>query len=231
MTTRTVQALVFDWDGTIIDSTRLIVDSMRSACSDLELTMPSRTQAASMIGLPLAEAAKRLVPGAGVERIEAFVERYRFYFFQKDASLQPFIGMSELLDELRRYSVWLSIATGKSRVGLMRALAELHWDDRRFVSLRCGDDHEPKPHPWMLTDLAEELGLEASDLLMIGDTTHDLAMARSAGVEAIAVSYGAQPENALRAFLESASPDDPRVTLVTSVSALREQLLGRIERS
>jgi phosphoglycolate phosphatase len=228
MATSKIQALVFDWDGTIIDSTRLIVDSLLSASRDLGLPEPGRTQASSLIGLVLNEAARRLHPSLTERQIALFVERYRHYYFQKDASLQPFIGITELLDELANKPVWLAVATGKSRIGLMRALEELGWQNglkNRFITLRCGDDGEPKPSPWMLTDLGAELGLRADEMIMIGDTTHDLGMARSAQVEAVAVNYGAQPLEVLERFIASAEPSHAPVHMVSSVEQLRERLL------
>ncbi len=229
MTSNKIQALVFDWDGTIIDSTRLIVDSLLNASRDLGLAEPSRQSASSLIGLVLAEAARRLHPDITDAQIPKFIERYRHYYFQKDASLQPFIGIPELLEELATKPVWLAVATGKSRVGLMRALAELGWQDgskKRFISLRCGDDGEPKPSPWMLNDLAAELGLKPQEMIMIGDTTHDLGMARSAQVEAVAVNYGAQPVELLERFIASAQPAHPPVHMVSSVEQLRERILS-----
>jgi phosphoglycolate phosphatase len=227
-----IQALVFDWDGTIIDSTRLIVDSLLAAGRDLGFSEPSRPQASSLIGLVLTEAARRLHPTINEAQLAQFVERYRHYYFQKDASLQPFIGIPELLDELAGQPVWLAVATGKSRMGLMRALTELGWLDganKRFISLRCGDDGEPKPSPWMLNDLGEELGLKPDEMIMIGDTTHDLGMARSAQVEAVAVNYGAQPVEALERFIATAQPEHAAVHMVSSVAQLRDRLLSYLQ--
>jgi phosphoglycolate phosphatase len=227
-----IQALVFDWDGTIIDSTRLIVDSLLGASRDLGLSEPTRPQASALIGLVLTDAARRLHPNISDSQIPLFIERYRHYYFQKDASLQPFIGITELLDELATKPVWLAVATGKSRVGLMRALAELGWDHgakKRFISLRCGDDGEPKPSPWMLNDLGVELGLKPNEMIMIGDTTHDLGMARSAQVEAVAVNYGAQPVELLERFIASAPPGAVPVHMVSSVAQLRDRLLAYLE--
>lgn len=222
-----IKALVFDWDGTIIDSTRLIVDSLQNAARDLELPVPSKALASHAIGLALLEAAERVIPGISAAMKARFVERYRFYYFQKDASLQPFEGIPELLDELANLPIWLAVATGKSRIGLMRALEELGWS-KRFISLRCGDDGEPKPSPWMLKDLRLELGLEFSEMIMIGDTTHDLGMARAAGVDAFAVNYGAQPESVLRAFMATATPLHSKVHMVDDVISLRQALMMRL---
>jgi phosphoglycolate phosphatase len=225
------RALVFDWDGTIIDSTRLIVESLQGAARDLGFAEPSKIAAAHMIGLPLAEAARRLLPDIVPAQTDRFIELYRDYYFKKDASLQPYEGIPELLDELAAWPVWLAVATGKSRHGLVRALHALRWDEgrnKRFVSLRCGDDGQPKPHPWMLLDLAEELGIDRHEMLMIGDTTHDLGMARAAGVEAVAVTYGAQPRSELESFMATGRPGDPAIFPVTSVADLRQTLLSRL---
>ena len=126
-----------------------------------------------------------------------------------------FPGVPELLDELRTGGHRLAVATGKSRRGLDHAL-QASGLSGYFVSSRCADETNPKPHPAMLLELMRELRLEAADLLMIGDTSHDLGMAKSAGVDAIAVTYGAHPGEALRALA-------PRAC-VSSVVELRRWL-------
>ncbi len=211
--------VVFDWDGTLIDSTGAITEAIRSSASDLGLPVPSRERASHVIGLGLLEAIHHAVPAIVREQIPAFVERYRHHFLRQDALLLPFEGIDELLAELDTRGAKLAIATGKSRAGLDRALTQTGWG-RRFRATRCADEGAPKPDPWMLRDLCGELEIDLARTLMIGDTTHDLRMAASAGAAAIAVTYGAHPDHELGAH-------DP-LAMVSSVSELRDWLLPRL---
>ena len=189
--------LVFDWDGTIIDSAGAIVDCIVEAARDSGLAVPTRERASHTIGLGLHDALRLAVPDLPAERYPEFVASYRRHFLARQDAMRLFDGMRELLSELSKSHV-LAIATGKSRRGLDRALdaGELR---ALFAASRCADETNPKPHPAMLTELMEELDVAADCALMIGDTSHDLEMARAAGVDAIAVTYGAHPEAGLRA--------------------------------
>ncbi|HLS56783.1 MAG TPA: HAD-IA family hydrolase [Zeimonas sp.] len=211
--------VVFDWDGTLIDSTAAIIHAIRASAADLGLPVPSRQQASHVIGLGLFEAIRNAVPVIDREQMPAYVERYRHHYLRRDAELEPFEGVPELLTELADNGAWLAVATGKSRMGLNRALDHMGWTGR-FLTTRCADEGAPKPDPWMLRDICDELGLQASDALMVGDTTHDLGMASAAGAAAIAVTYGAHP----RAALES----QQALAVVDSVAELREALLARV---
>ncbi len=213
------ELVVFDWDGTLIDSTRAITDAIRSSAADLGLPVPSRERASHVIGLGLLEAIHYAVPEIRREQLPAFVERYRVHYLKEDAGLQPFDGIPELLAELDAAGVMLAVATGKSRVGLNRALERTGWR-RWFVTTRCADEGAPKPDPWMLRDIAGELGVPAGRTVMIGDTTHDLGMAHGFGSAAVAVSYGAHPTDELRALRPAA--------LLDSVAELRSWLLPRV---
>jgi len=193
-----VDLVVFDWDGTIVDSTGAIADSIRAAARDLDLEEPNAQQASHVIGLGLQDALRLAVPSLPPERLREFVERYRVHYFGRDPLLKLFDGMREMLDALRECGVTMGVATGKSRVGLERAFDQTGLR-RHFDATRCADEGEPKPHPWMLLDLCEELGLEPSRTLMIGDTTHDHGMAQSAGALFGGVGYGAHPREALLA--------------------------------
>jgi phosphoglycolate phosphatase len=206
--------LVFDWDGTIIDSARTIAQCIRLAARDLGLEVPSMEQAQHVIGLGLHDALRAAVPALAAERTAEFVARYREHFRALEDEMALFGGMRELVQSLSARRV-LGIATGKSRRGLDRAL-EASGLRPYFSASRCADETEPKPAPAMLRELMRELDVRADNALMIGDTSHDLEMARAAGVDALAVTYGAHPEQGLRAC-------QPRAC-VASVAELSEWL-------
>jgi phosphoglycolate phosphatase len=189
--------IVFDWDGTIIDSAGTIVECIRQAALDIGLAAPERSRASHVIGLGLQDALRIAVPDLPPQRYVEFVGLYRRHFLAREDSMQLFAGMRELLGELAgRHR--LAIATGKSRKGLDRAL-DASGLAPLFAASRCADETTPKPHPAMLLEILGELSLTPADALMIGDTSHDLEMARGAGVAALAVTYGAHPEPALAA--------------------------------
>jgi len=206
--------IVFDWDGTIIDSASTIAECIRSAAADLALEVPSVEQARQVIGLGLHDALRGAVPGLAAERTPEFVARYREHFHAREDRMGLFPGMRELIASLSTRHV-LGIATGKSRRGLDRAL-EATGLRGYFRASRCADETQPKPHAAMLLELMEQLEVPAGRALMIGDTSHDLEMARAAGVDALAVTYGAHPEAGLRAC----GPRD----CVASVAELRQWL-------
>ena len=214
-----IELVVFDWDGTLFDSTAALVDALRFAAQDLALPVPSREQASHVIGMGLRDALAYAMPALPSDRLPAFIERYRHHFLLRDALLQPFEGMVELLDDLDALGAPLAIATGKSRAGLDRALAQMGWRSL-FVDTRCADEGLPKPDPWMLRDLCETCSVEPSRALMIGDTTHDLGMAAALGSPCVAVTYGAHPRDALAGWSPAA--------MVDSVSELRDWLWPRL---
>ena len=211
--------VVFDWDGTLMDSTAAIANAIRGSAADLGLPVPSHAQASHVIGLGLLEAIHTAVPAIDRSQVPAFVERYRVHFLRDDPGLKAFDGVPALLAELEGLGTLLAVATGKSRAGLNRALEQTGWR-HHFITTRCADEGTPKPDPWMLLDICSELGLDPAQAVMIGDTTHDLGMALAAGSASVAVTYGAHPE----ALLRAASPD----AVVDSVEALRQWLLARV---
>ncbi len=219
MPSRHYRLVVFDWDGTLVDSTAAIVHAIRASAADLDLPVPSREQASHVIGLGLLEAIHRAVPSIEREQVPAYVQRYRHHYLKRDSVLEPFEGVPALLEELADSGAWLAVATGKSRAGLNRALDQMGWTGR-FLTTRCADEGIPKPDPWMLRDICDELGVEAARTVMIGDTTHDLGMARAAGSDAVAVTYGAHT----RAELER----EAALAVVDSVAELRDTLLDWI---
>lgn len=186
------ELLVFDWDGTLMDSAALIVDSVRRAAGDLGLVPPSEEAARQVIGLGLEEALRQALPALPLSRYGELVERYRHYYLGRDHELRLFAGAAELVGWLSRQGYRLAVATGKSRRGLDRAL-EHSGLSGFFHATRCADECFSKPHPQMLEELMDEFGVAREATLMIGDTTHDLLMARNAGVDALAVAYGAHP--------------------------------------
>ena len=189
--------IVFDWDGTIIDSTGTIAECIQQAAAEMGLPVPEDARARHVIGLGLRDSLRHAVPELPESRYTDFVALYRKYFLAREDSMKLFPGMLDLLSSLREKHT-LAVATGKSRKGLDRALDA--GDLRQyFTASRCADETNPKPHPAMLLELMAELGKESSEVLMIGDTSHDLEMANAAGVDSIGVTYGAHNESGLLA--------------------------------
>lgn len=190
------ELVVFDWDGTLLDSAGAIVQAIQAACRDLDLVVPGEARARHVIGLGLADAMRHAVPDLPPERYQAMVERYRFHYLSGDHELSLFPGVPEMLARLVAAGHTLTVATGKSRPGLERALD--HSGLRPlFQSSRCADECHSKPHPQMLEELMQEFGVSAEATVMIGDTSHDLLMASNAGVDSLAVTYGAHPHDHL----------------------------------
>ena len=182
--------IVFDWDGTLMDSTATIVKCIQASAKDLGLPIPDNRTAAYVIGLGLMEAMQAVLPGVDPKFYPRMVERYRYHYLAQDQELSLFDGAREMLTDLSQQGYFLAVATGKSRVGLNRAL-----DTVKLLSLfdatRCADETFSKPHPAMLQELTRELGQDLKRTVMIGDTTHDLQMAINAGAAGVAVEYGA----------------------------------------
>jgi phosphoglycolate phosphatase len=192
---RRFDLIAFDWDGTLFDSTMLIVRCIQAACRDLGVTVPNDTDAAYVIGLGLHDALQHAVPGLPPARYPELGNRYRHHYFARQHELVLFPGTLEMLADLKARNHLLAVATGKGRRGLDEALAQsqLH---ALFDATRTADQTAGKPHPLMLQELMAELGTTPERTLMIGDTTHDLQLARNAGTERVAVSYGAHDTEA-----------------------------------
>jgi len=190
--------VVFDWDGTLSDSTAAIARAIQDAAVDLGLPVPDDATASHVIGLGLHEALALAVPTLSPERIAEFSARYRVHYFAREAQLVLFAGARELIAELGAAGVLLAIATGKSQRGLQRALAAAGLGGE-FAASRCADQTHPKPHPAMLLELTEELMVTPERTLMIGDTTHDLHMAQAANTAAVGLTQGAHPYEQLAA--------------------------------
>ena len=189
--------IVFDWDGTIIDSAATIAECIRESARDMGLPVPTTEQASHVIGLGLHDSLRMAVPELQTEQYPQFVANYRRHFLAREDSMALFHGMKDVLAELSK-SRTLAIATGKSRRGLDRALAATGVG-AFFSASRCADETNPKPHPAMLLELMGELDVAKKQALMIGDTSHDLEMARAAEIDSVAVTYGAHPVDGLRA--------------------------------
>ena len=197
--TRQFDLIVFDWDGTLYDSTALITRCIQAACADVGVPVPSDRDASYVIGLGLAEALQHAAPALPRERYAELGGRYRHHYLARHHELAFFEGTLAMLKALRARGHLLGVATGKSRAGLDAAL-----DTSALVGLfdatRTADETASKPDPRMLRELMRELGVAPARTLMVGDTTHDLQLAANAGTASIGVSYGAHDHGALGAF-------------------------------
>lgn len=188
--------LVFDWDGTLMDSAAVIVASIQAASRDIDLDAPSDEAARHIIGLGLNEAVAALFPDLPQSGYARLTDRYRHHFMSQDAQIPLFEGAAETVRELHDAGFLLAVATGKGRRGLERVLDHTGlrpW----FHATRCADESFSKPHPQMLLELMDVLGAEPRRTLMIGDTSHDLQMAANAGVPSLGACYGAHPKSGL----------------------------------
>ncbi|MCL2829940.1 MAG: HAD-IA family hydrolase [Betaproteobacteria bacterium] len=192
--------LVFDWDGTIFDSAAAIVAAVQAACRDLGLPEVPTEQARHVIGMGLDDAMRYVAPGLPSERYREMAARYRHHYLASDHQLELFAGIEAMIVELASAGFPLAVATGKSRIGLERAFA-ISGLKPYFRASRCADECFSKPHPQMLESLMEEFDVPSSRTLMIGDTTHDLQMAKNANVASVGVSYGAHPRASLDALM------------------------------
>jgi len=204
---RKFDLLVFDWDGTLFDSTGAIVRALQASCRDMELPEPSDEQASHVIGLGLTEALRYAAPKLAEDRLPLLVDRYRHHYLSQDQDIRLFQGAAQLIEELHAAGFQLAVATGKSRKGLDRAFSSSGLG-RFFSASRCADECFSKPHPQMLEELIDEFTVSRERALMIGDTTHDLQMAINAGVAGLAVTYGAHPAAALRSLNPLACVED-----------------------
>jgi phosphoglycolate phosphatase len=220
-----LKLVVFDVDGTLVDSQEIIVAAQRDAFVAHGLAPPSRERSLSIVGLSLVEAMRVLVGDEGPA--ESLAEAYKkaFQALRADAAYREplFPGAAELIGELaRRDDVALGIATGKSRRGVVHLLDRHGWD-RIFATVQTADDAPSKPHPAMLQQAMAEAGVGPSSTVMIGDSTFDMAMAGAAAVTAIGVMWGYHRPDALTATgAETIVEDYARLGAL-----LRETVLNR----
>ena len=192
---RRFDLIAFDWDGTLFDSTQIIVRCIQAAVKDVGGTVPTDQAASYVIGMALMQALAHAAPDVPPEKYPELANRYRFHYVQHQDDLSLFEGVLPMLADLRDAGHLITVATGKSRRGLDDVL---HSKDLKgvFDGSRTADQTAGKPHPLMLQELMAEFGALPERVLMIGDTTHDLQMALNAGCASVGVSYGAHEPDA-----------------------------------
>lgn len=213
-----IRLAVFDWDGTILDTTAAIALSIQYACRKLGLPEPSTKLAKSVIGLGWRDAIRIVAPKCPPEEYPAFGAFYTERYRPAETEVHLFDGIRELLADLRACGTELAIATGKSRRGLERALEQTGLGEF-FTATATADENPSKPSPAMLERLSLETGWSVDEMVMTGDTTHDIVMARNFGCRAVAVSYGAMTAEQL----QMAGPD----AICPDVRSLRPLLMPR----
>ena len=192
---RRFDLIAFDWDGTLFDSTAIITRCIQEAVRDVGGTVPSDETASYVIGMALMPALAHAAPDVPKEKYPELGERYRHHYLAHQHDISLFDGVLPMLAALKSRQYLLTVATGKSRVGLDEALHAVELKGM-FVGSRTADETRGKPHPQMLNELMAEFGARPQRTLMIGDTTHDLQMALNAGCASVGVSYGAHEPTA-----------------------------------
>jgi len=191
------ELVVFDWDGTLMDSEAHIVTSMQRTLADLDLPALSREKIRDIIGLGLRESILRLLPGSDDDLLLRIIDRYRYHFFADDPC-EPFAGVESVLQQLHAAGYLMAVATGKGRNGLDRVLQSTGFS-QYFVETRTADETQSKPHPQMLLEIMDMLEIDAQKTLMVGDTEYDLEMANAAKAAALGVDYGVHSRERLLA--------------------------------
>lgn len=210
--------IVFDWDGTLMDSAAHIVSCLQSAISELDLETKTNDELKNIIGLGLREAFFALYPQADDNELTSLTARYREHFFDKEADTSKlFSGARELIQELQDKEYYLAIATGKGRNGLDKVLKETGMGEY-FPITRCADESHSKPNPQMLLDIIDYYGIDASEAIMVGDTEYDLLMANNAEANAVGVTYGVHEKQRLL--------DCKPLTCLDNISDLHRWLLN-----
>ncbi|WP_297808167.1 HAD-IA family hydrolase [uncultured Methylophaga sp.] len=192
------QLIIFDWDGTLMDSTGHIVNCMRHAITKLDLAPLEDQQISHIIGLGLQEAVQTLYPNGNAAMWTSLADCYRQTWLDSPVDTPLFDNACELLTELAEQELFLGVATGKSRRGLDKVLKATGLGDL-FVATRCADECHSKPHPQMVSEIMDFTGVSGSDALMIGDTEFDLLMAKNAGAHSLGITHGAHDEAKLLA--------------------------------
>ncbi|MDV3503299.1 HAD-IA family hydrolase [Marinobacter sp. M-5] len=211
-----VKVVIFDWDGTLVDSVEHIADSLHQAATELGYPALEREAYRDIIGLGMVEALEKLYPGISREQMNTIREGYGRYFFSKGTTPQNvFDGMAEVVSDIRAGGRGCSVATGKSRKGLEGALVSSGLGPH-FEITRCADETRSKPHPAMLQEILAFYGIKPAEAVMIGDTRYDLEMAQCIGMPSIGVEWGVHKRDVLGHYAPHA--------IVDSVPDLREVL-------
>ena len=202
------QFIIFDWDGTLMDSIGRIVSSMKETAIALDFPVPSDQLARSVIGMSLEKALEVVFPDADEVQAKQLFQQYRKEYIELNTTPTPmFDGAEALLLSLKKSGNKLAVATGKARAGLDRVLVSTNLSEL-FVDTICADETESKPSPVMLQTICQRNGFDISDCVMIGDTIHDLAMAKAAGMDSIGVTFGVNNRQELEAYQPVAIVDD-----------------------
>ena len=199
-TSRQFDLIAFDWDGTLFDSTAIITRSIQNAVEDVGGARPSQKDASYVIGLGLMQALAHAAPDVPHEKYPELGARYKHHYALAQHDISLFDGVLEMLAALQLRQHFLTVATGKSRLGLNESLQAVELKGL-FHGSRTADETKGKPHPLMLEELMREFDVAPERTLMIGDTTHDLQMALNAGCASVGVSYGAHEPDAFHALL------------------------------
>lgn len=193
------QLIIFDWDGTLMDSANKISNCIIASARDVGLPEPTPEHAKSIIGLGLNEAMLQLFPTQSNAKLNQMVEAYRYHFVSGDVTEQRFFeGVDEGLAQLNKLGALLAVATGKSRAGLDRVFAESQIG-QHFSVTRCADETRSKPHPQMLEEVLDITAISPDKAIMVGDTTYDMDMAANAAMHGLGAAYGVHSEAQLRA--------------------------------
>lgn len=192
--------VIFDWDGTLMDSVDRIVSSMQSAAKAVGLAVPSNNATKEIIGLSLPIAVEKLFSGITSEQIDAMVLEYKYQYIEVDKTESPlFANALNLLTKMKQNDKLLAVATGKGRDGLNRVL-NISETEAFFHTTRCAGEMPSKPNPQMLHSILEELAIAPHEAIMIGDTSHDLEMAQNAGIASIGVTFGVHKREVLEKY-------------------------------
>lgn len=205
--TDNVSLVVFDWDGTVMDSVGRIVSSMRTAAEKTELIVPSEFAVKQIIGLSLDPAFDVLFPGVSDKQRQQLFDHYRDQYLIHDTTPTPlFAGVEQVLKQLKEQNVLLAVATGKARKGLSRMFADTGLA-QYFDTSRCADEAQSKPHPDMLQQILQQLGVKAGQAVMVGDTSHDMKMAQAINMPRVGVTHGVHDREVLSQFAPKAIID------------------------
>ncbi len=188
--------VIFDWDGTLMNSVGQIVNALQQSCVDINLPMPSYEGAAYAIGLSIQEVLRQVAPTATPDQLEQLLNRYRYHYLKSENEIFLYPKALELMQSLQQHNIKMAVATGKNRVGLNRVLKTSPLQSF-FATTRCADESEPKPSAAMVNEILEELGVHSSQAIVIGDTTHDVWMAKNAKVNVVALTQGAHSRDEL----------------------------------